>query len=170
MPDDLQELQDSLTPAGDGSAVNNPNPESVREQTVPKSEVDKLYARMKQAEESAKKLREELATKVTTPAMSQDVLKRIEKVELTSQGYKPEEADFILRSGGNPNDPYVKAGIETLRAKVGVEQAQPAASQVAAPASSQDIPIHKMKAEEKSKAWREALDKAASRRAAGQVV
>lgn len=169
MSDDLQELQDSLTPAGDGSTVNNPNQEPVREQGVPKSEVDKLYARMKQAEESEKKLRQELAAKATTPAMSQDVLKRIEKVELTSQGYKPEEADFILRSGGNPNDPYVKAGIEALRAKVSVEQAQPAASQVAAPTSFQSVPISKMSTEEKSRMWREKLDKAAGKRA-GQVV
>lgn len=170
MPDNLeQELQDSLTPASDGEAVKQPSVEPAP--MVPKSDVDKLYARMKQAEENERKFKDELADLKARPASAtvpEDIYQELKVNRLMTQGYNEEESKFILKAGGLEN-PYVKAGVEALRGKSRVEQAQPGASQVATPSSQLATPIHKMNPGDKAKAWREALDKAAAKRA-GQVV
>lgn len=172
MPDEvIQELQDSLTPESEANAVNNPGVESAREEMIPKSSVDKLYARTKQAEEESRRVKQELVdlkAKQPSAAMSDDIRKELAVTRLVAQGYKEDEAEFILKAGGLEN-PYVKAGVEALRSKSRVEQAQPPASQVAAPAASPSAHIGKLKTEDKAKAWRDALDRAASKRA-GQVM
>jgi len=111
---------------------------SVKEELVKKQkEIDKLYARAKQAEENEKKLKERLAAlePKESPQQTQSKIDPVEieeRVELRLQGYNPQEIEYIkkFRKEGQSlleaaKDSFVQAGIEGLRAKAKVEQATP---------------------------------------------
>lgn len=57
-----------------------------------------------------------------------DKEKKIAVLQLNVKGYNDAEAEFILRNGGNPADPYVAAAIQAMRDKAAVEQATPSPS------------------------------------------
>lgn len=164
-----EEILDSSNQPGTES-VPPKTPEAAPEEVAKLKHLkDSYYARAKQAEEEASKLKEKLAAleKNTPSAVLDDLRRDSEVTRLIAKGYNEEEASFVLKAGGLEN-PYVKAAIEAQRAKVKVEQAQPPASQVAAPTPTMPS-MTELKGTERAKAWQNALDKAASRRA-GQPV
>lgn len=138
------------------------------------TEINKLYARAKQAEEAEKKAKAELAAlpEKTPLVQSPDIQGRFDFLELKTDGYSDDEANFILSAGGKEakNNPYVKSAIESMRAKARVEAAQPPASNIAAPATPEKTEEYKkVPVLERGKRWQDALAKSAAR-GAGKVV
>jgi len=164
------EDQEPLNPEPQAEETAKLKAEIERKQT----EIDKLYARTKQAEEAEKKAKAELAAlpKENPPVQSLSNERRFDFLELKTDGYSDDEANFILSAGGKEakKNPYVQSAIESMRAKARVEQAQPSASQVAAPATpEQSGEYKKLPIPERKKRWDDALSRSASQRA-GKVV
>lgn len=123
--------QEPVTPAGEPT----PEPSTPKVEMVPKTEVDKLYARAKQAEEGEKRLKEELAAfkqaPAPTPAPQADDIEAV--LRLRSEGYSDKEILEVrskAKKYGVPivnllEDDLIKSGIEAGRAKAKVEQATP---------------------------------------------
>ena len=111
----------------------------------------------KESEEKAELLRKlqeiegksNLNKKVEEKDISEDSNKiaklesELQKIRLATKNYSDEEIDFIVRSGGNPDDVYVKAAIDKIRSeKKSVD---------AAPDGSNKSPIHNKYTEEQIK-------------------
>lgn len=76
-------------------------PEVVEEKVVTQKELDKVYARMKSAEEDAKKAKEELAKKVESNKPVSEI-DTILEVQSATKGLEPEEvAELQLRAKAN---------------------------------------------------------------------
>lgn len=173
MPEqNLDELQNSLTSA-EVADLDKPasEPQFSDEKPARPSNEEQLGARLRKLEEANKRLFGELAavkSQKPSSAVDSTVLERLEVTELVARGYSPEEAKFVLKAGGTDN-PFVKAGIESMREKAKVEQAQPSASQVAAPVTGQVTDYKKLSFADRKRNWSDALSKAASRRS-GQPI
>lgn len=97
----------------------------------------KLYARATKAEKKAKEKPQQTPPKTETPKVepqeniNQKMLdERLDRLELTQQGYSPDEIEFIMRYGGKQviEDPIVKAAIQTIRDQKKSEAATPEGS------------------------------------------
>ncbi len=130
MTEEMKEQQPINAEGGEPTPVAS-------EPLVPKSEVDKLYARTKQAEEREKQYKEQLEKlRPAESAPSQNFEKILEeKFELRHLGYTPEEISFIKKNTpegksmlDSVNDPYVKAAINGRRSESTANQATPVPS------------------------------------------
>jgi len=170
--DELNQEGQDLEPAGDEAT-----PEKAQEPQIPKKEFDKIFARAKQAEEAEKRLKEELASYKAKPEakeVSEDFHTRLDRIELRSMDYSPDEVDHIMAVGGLKalENPLVKSGIESMRIEKKAEQGTPAPS----PRLAEERPIEMAKLPKKDtpfdrrayllKKQTEALDKA---KAAGRL-
>lgn len=119
---------DEDTVQTDTETVIEPGDESApAEELLEKNK--QLYARVKKSDEERKLLRQKAealekqlaeAKKVETPEPKQEVSSAsLERINLRLDGYSEEEAEFILRNGGQKakNDEFVIAGIQSLRSK-----------------------------------------------------
>ena len=93
----------------------------------------------KEADEKAKLLEKLQKLEATTIENKQkveelpkeDLLKlheKLAKIELRTKGFEDDEIDFIVRTGGNPDDPFVKKAIEGIRSEKKSIEASPSVS------------------------------------------
>ena len=167
------ELQDSSTPDNE-SSVEKTTPEVQQSSANKSADLESknrdLLARARKAEEKAKEYRERLVTLEQKPSsvVSTDLKKDVDLLKTMAKGYSEEEANFILSAGGENS--FVKAGIDAMRAKAKVEQAQPSASQVVAPSEPSKAESWKeLSNSDRAKIWDDALSRVASRRS-GQPI
>lgn len=173
MPDEnLDGLQDPSTPDGDGAPQTPAEAQPSELKPARPSTEEQLGARLRRLEEANKKVLGELAAyKAQRPssATDSDLRQDLAVTRLVAQGYSEDEAKFVLKAGGLEN-PFVKAGVDAVRAKAKVEQAQVPASQVAAPVEQPRAESwNKMSLSDRKKTWDDALSRAASKRA-GQPI
>lgn len=169
MDEQSTELQGLEKPEGESAPQPAPVPQPAAPAAHKPSDYEQVVARAKRAEEALKEANKELdglRVQKASDSAPQDWQREVAINRYMVQGYSETEAKALV-STNQSNLEFVKAGIEAQRAKSKVEQAQPGASQVAAPASQQGTPIHKLQPAERSKAWREALDRAAAKRGSG---
>ncbi len=123
----LDELQDSTTPEN----AENPVGEQPQEEkkTVPYNDFQKVYARAKKAEEELKQIKGK-----QQPTSSDDDLEDV--VDILVKGHTREELKYMRafaqyqnkRLSEVANDPFVRSGIEGLRARSKTDAATPAPS------------------------------------------
>lgn len=153
-------------------AVGNSDPQAEFKAQIAKLDFEKneLHGRATRAEETLKRVNEELASlkKAQSPAPQPSdelasIKRELEITKLVAAGHTPEEAKFVVEAPGGLENPFVKEGIEAMRAKKKVEQATPApSSRGSAPKPQFDF-VKASKAERKEY-WRSLLN----RKQAGQ--
>lgn len=102
--------------------------ETVSEDTVPKTQYNQVFARMKKLEEAVKKSRETSTTTTPQPTVDTKGSYRDEVYDLRLDGYSRDEADFIMKNGGRKaleTNTFVKVAIEKIREQKKAEQAIP---------------------------------------------
>lgn len=111
----VEELEDSVSGLEQAAALVEKN--------------RKLFARAKQAEQELKEL------KSRAPARAYSSSEELERVNLRIDGYKEDEVDFIMRSGGRSalKDDFIVEAITARRAK---EKAKETSDSASTPASS----------------------------------
>jgi len=83
-------------------------------EAVENNDVSALLGRIKRLETDLKQTKNAKPLEVQTPQVDES---RLERLELRTEGYTPEEVDHIMGFGGRKalENPIVKAGIEKLR-------------------------------------------------------
>lgn len=133
--DSVDENQDSKP---DDASEQELEPESTPEAQAEEVDVEALKAENARLEKVAKDQKgradkaeiqlKELKKKPQEQANETPSDDKFQRLELKTDGYSSEEADFILRNGGieAANDPYVKEAIASMRKKAKSLEATPA--------------------------------------------
>ena len=121
------EIMESLESSTETSEVATPVAEKPKTSEVP-------YSRFKEVVDERNKLKEELASFKIAPKpevnreVPADFQSRLDRIELRSMGYAPEEVDHVMAVGGLKalENPIIKSGIESMRSQKKAEQGTPA--------------------------------------------
>lgn len=133
-PDESLDLDLNL--GGDEPKAEETPEEPAKEELVPKSQFQQALARAKKAEEALKK-----RESATLPEKDDDIHKTVAELKFAEtkrqfgyeHGLSPDETDVVFRFSPKPTKedlehPFVKGGLEALRAKRRVESNTPSPS------------------------------------------